>query len=524
MLVIKKRGLSHLAILSLVVLLGSPACTPPGPRALIKGEKLIQQGKHADALVQLQKAVQLLPKNPQAYNYLGLAYHGNNQPAEAIKAYRQALALDHKLVAARFNLGSLYLEQNDLQSALDELTSYTLIETRSVPGLLALGTAQLRSRRADQAEKTFRGVLQIEPKNAEALNNLGLVQIQRRRYVDALASFDQVLAAHPNYAPALLNVAVLHHQAKNRSVAIQKYRQYLALQPRPANWAQVSEIAAQLDLELNPRPAAPVPPSVAQLTQQSPAPAPPRTNPPTTTQQVVARPTVTVTSAPAMTVTQVRTNPAAKTNITKPLHLAANVISNSPPPSERTSAPVVVRSAAPAPATKSPPLELTRVTDDMVIKAPQEVTAGPPAVSVHDVKEAPPVRSTQRTSVSSAEKRGFLSRMNPFTKSTKTPQPIVVALNSNSVQEIPTSTTNDVLGVDAPMPAALDAAGISRYTYLSPAPPQPGKRVEAERLFASAFKAQQAGKYSAAINDYQKAVKLDPAYFEAYQNQGPGRL
>src|SRR5437867_9489049 len=70
------------------------ACGPPGPRALLKGERLIQQGQYEKAIQKLQQATLLLPKNPHAWNYLGLAYHANNQPLLAIRAYKQALALD----------------------------------------------------------------------------------------------------------------------------------------------------------------------------------------------------------------------------------------------------------------------------------------------------------------------------------------------------------------------------------------------------------------------------------------------
>src|SRR5258706_5307246 len=84
-------------------------CAPPGPRALLKGERLIRQGKYEQAIQSLQEATRLLPKNAQAYNHLGLALHVNKQLAPALAAYQKALALDHKLAAAHHNEGCLYL-------------------------------------------------------------------------------------------------------------------------------------------------------------------------------------------------------------------------------------------------------------------------------------------------------------------------------------------------------------------------------------------------------------------------------
>src|SRR5207247_10668383 len=106
MLAIKKRGM---VLLSCLVLLAICGCAPPGPRALLKGERLIREGKYEQAILSLQQATRLLPKNAQAYNHLGLALHGNKQFAPALAAYRNALTLDHKLAAPHYNLGCLCL-------------------------------------------------------------------------------------------------------------------------------------------------------------------------------------------------------------------------------------------------------------------------------------------------------------------------------------------------------------------------------------------------------------------------------
>src|SRR6266478_7812900 len=58
-------------------------CAPPGPRTLLKGERLIGEGKYEEAIESLQSATRLLPKNAQAYNHLGLALHGARQFAPA---------------------------------------------------------------------------------------------------------------------------------------------------------------------------------------------------------------------------------------------------------------------------------------------------------------------------------------------------------------------------------------------------------------------------------------------------------
>src|SRR6266536_2667098 len=244
-------------------------CTAPGPRALLQGKKLIDEGHYREAVAKLEKAATLLPKNALAWNYLGLAYHLSQQPEQAAKAYRMALSLDHKLSAVRYNLGALYLEQNNLPAAIDELRSYTLLQPSALEGWLKLGTAFTRARRPDEAERSFRTALELHPKHPEALNGLGLIQIQRHRWQDALNQFNVAALQEPPFAPAVLNSAVVTHQyLNNRPAALQRYRQYLALQPRPVDWETVEATARLLEQELNP------PPTVARPTA-IPAPASP---------------------------------------------------------------------------------------------------------------------------------------------------------------------------------------------------------------------------------------------------------
>src|SRR2546423_5459283 len=257
MLAIKKRRIGRLRGYAACLLLAwFCGCTPPGPRALLKGERLIREGKYAEAVESLQTATRLLPKNAQAYNHLGLALHGNKQFAPALPAYQKALALDHKLAAAHYNLGCLYLEQNIPSLAVEQLTSYALLQPNSLDGWLKLGDAQLRDRKFDAAEKSFKAALNLHPNHPEALNGLGIVQVQRRRPQDALTYFNLAATQNPNYSPAVLNAGIVSHQSlNNRPMALEKYRRYLALQPRVANLDAVSALATRLDAELNPPPA-----------------------------------------------------------------------------------------------------------------------------------------------------------------------------------------------------------------------------------------------------------------------------
>lgn len=494
-------------------------CTPPGPRALLKGQRLIGQGKYEQAVPVLQEATRLLPKTAQAYNHLGLALQGTKQFAPALAAYKKALALDHKLAAAHYNLGCLYLEQNDPASATEELTSYTLLQSSSVDGWLKLGNAQLRAHRADAAEKAFKAALALQPHHPEVLNGLGIIQLQRKRPQEALNYFNLAVVQSPGYTPALLNAAVVNQQNLNNFPgALEKYRQYLAVQPRPSNWEAVSALAGRLDLELNPRP--------VHLTQVTSAPPPVvKSNLAPTLTNLAARP---ASNRPPSNIAALnpRTNlPTAsavpakgvgQTNLgqTNPFVIAAK-----PPPVETPKLPPPVSN-------KPSEIEVTQVPDELVVKPPQEISvvrpptlprpAGGERTIDNSSNPAPLLISPE----SKPDKRSLFSRLNPFGGKTKPPgvrdsAPASSESSGTSAILLAATPTNLILTTPAVTPPSFP-----RYSYLSLPKPVAGDRQTAERFFAEGIKAQQSGKPAQALAAYQKATQTDPAYFEAYYNQG----
>ncbi len=65
-------------------------------------------GKRAEAVAELEQAVQLNPQQPVFLNQLGIAYRQQGQFAKAREAYEKAIALDPGYPAAYLNLGILF--------------------------------------------------------------------------------------------------------------------------------------------------------------------------------------------------------------------------------------------------------------------------------------------------------------------------------------------------------------------------------------------------------------------------------
>ena len=459
-------------------------CGPPGPRALLEGKRLMDQGNYTAAIEELKRAAALLSKDARAWNYLGLAYHHAGQAENAADAYQRALKLDHDLVEAHYNLGCLLLEQNRLEPARNELTAFTLHRGNSFDGWLKLGTAQLRLARTEAgelrlrdlgaAEKSLSGeALHLNPQNPEALNDLGLVEIERGRYREAAAHFNNALKQQPNYGPAMLNLAIVSQlYLNNRPFALQKYQEYLAANTQAANWNAVKATARQLAEELNPPP---------RPVTNAPAPA---INP---ARLAAANPPRTSVATNVLQ-TEVSTKPAA-TTIVKPM-------------TEPEIKPDVVKLTEPPP-----------------VKTADSETTSPPT------PPTTPAVASDYSPPASADRKGFLQKINPANlfhhepKPVATPTPLTppssnpdntqlatVSMNSGSMSKSSASQA-------APLPKA-------RYSYVSPPKPTPGDRKEGERLFAQGWQAQHDHRLKDAVALYRAATQADPSFFEAQLNLG----
>ncbi len=508
-------GLIFLAAL----LLGLAGCTPPGPRALLKGRELLEKGDYVHALAELKTATTLLPTNAHAWNYLGLAYHHAGQPDEAQKAYQRALRLDKDLVAARFNLGCLWLEQNQLEWAKAELAAYTMLQPQSADGFVKLGTAQWRLREAAAAEKSFQEALRLRPNDPEAITGVGLVRLQRGRVAEASQLFAEALRRDPAYAPARLNLAVIAHEhLKDKALALQHYRAYASLQPPPANLEAIKAIISRLEHEMVPL----SPPPAAGPTQAVAVAAPPK--PPATA------------APPAMVAVAKPPAPPPPTNTIAP------ATPKSPPqPSPRTEPPPRAEprpvAAKPTAATSTPPPVVKAPVTETVLLAPEPVIKPGSDVSPPPVAEpaptrkagtavaAPPIATSTNGVAKPAPKKNVLQRLNPLkllSRDRKQPAPPSSTPATESLPPAVTATPGpsaDRTSLKASSPAPAPRR-FARYAYKHPPQPSPGDRAEAERAFAQGVQAQQANRLPEAIQAYRRAIQLDGTFFDACYNLG----
>jgi Flp pilus assembly protein TadD len=116
-----------LAVISSAFAMGSSSTSRPSapPRAQPSdyelGVKAVQAGDYQRAVALLQKVIQAVPRNADAWNYVGFSYRKLKQFDQSLGAYQKALAINPDHRGANEYLGELYLMTGEPQKAQDRL-------------------------------------------------------------------------------------------------------------------------------------------------------------------------------------------------------------------------------------------------------------------------------------------------------------------------------------------------------------------------------------------------------------------
>jgi tetratricopeptide (TPR) repeat protein len=485
------------------------ACTPPGPAALLDGETLLNEGEYVAAIKKFRIATDLLGDNPEAWNFLGLAYHRSGQPEEAVKAYQQALRLNVDYLTARYNLGCLLLENEEFDAAVNQFKTYQILVEDDPKVSVKIGVAQLGAGRLNEAEKAFKAGLSHSRAFPEAWNGLGLIRLNRRLAKSAFDHFNTAIEQDANFAPAYLNQAIVaHHHLKKLPIALQKYRRFMFLEPDSPKMLDLKEITAEIEEAIRPRPV------VVERIEEPQKPDEPLKE-----------------EAKAVEVAKIEENPA-------------------PPNSEGDVKEEELDPDAKSDAEMAAVLEAEKA---ILLEASIKQILQPDVVE-GKVEESDKVLTTEVAK----EERTFVAPA----EIAKTERPVETV--TFETIEVPTPQYNFAVGNDRPENASLQdlenggwrtvstrrsglgisigrqmfrngdpsetgaqtlAAKVQRvssipYQYRNPMVPIAGDRRQADPFFQKGNQAFRSDRASEAILAYREAVSRDPAFFEAYFNMG----
>ena len=215
------------------------ASTAPSAQAHVNfATALAGQGRRAEVVAHLERALALDPAYPLAHGELGNQRQAEGKVDEAIAHFRQALAGEPGKAGLRINLGNALLAKGDAEGAVAEYRRALETEPDFAQAHYALGLVAFRRGQAAEARALWEKALAQWPDYPEAHNNLGYVLFQMGRTDEALGHYRRALALKPGYADAQSNLGEALNRAGRGAEARAHYEQWLAAAPGNASAMQ----------------------------------------------------------------------------------------------------------------------------------------------------------------------------------------------------------------------------------------------------------------------------------------------
>jgi len=212
----------------------SPGVTQPGETPLsalaAQAQQALDRKDYESAILLLQRIIAQKPDEALLHFELGYAYSELKRNDDAASAYRRALELDPKLVAAHMNLGLVLLDSDPAAALASFRHAADLTPTDGLPHYFE-GRALERSGKLPEAIEEYRSAAAMTPKDADMQMALASALLNAGKFSEAEKQFHTTLALEPDAAPPKLGLAESLLREQKLQDAADAYAAYLTQVP-----------------------------------------------------------------------------------------------------------------------------------------------------------------------------------------------------------------------------------------------------------------------------------------------------
>jgi tetratricopeptide (TPR) repeat protein len=186
-------------------------------------------GRVADALRTLERFEALHPQYGRLFQERGHCLRAVAQAAPAIRAYEQAVALNHTLAASWSALQALYLSSGDAASS--QLAAANVAKLAALAPAVVSATNILSEGDLYGAEDIIRRHLLAQPTDIEAMRLLARIGVRQEVLDDAEFLLESVLLAVPDYHAARFEYADVLLQRHKFTAALAQAQKLISIDP-----------------------------------------------------------------------------------------------------------------------------------------------------------------------------------------------------------------------------------------------------------------------------------------------------
>lgn len=181
---------------------GGVEISPEIAQAIENGNNLLKEQKWAEAAVEYEKAVAVLPQNTALKFALARAYHGANDLKKAIAQLQDVYNADTGNMTAATLLIDILLQDGQIDTAKKLLADMPPGALSDPNAILNIGIRFINNNRPEDAWKYFNDAVAVAPDVAATYYYRAIAALQLKKMKEAKADLQKVLAIAPDSSEA----------------------------------------------------------------------------------------------------------------------------------------------------------------------------------------------------------------------------------------------------------------------------------------------------------------------------------
>ncbi len=213
----KKRCIRTFTLLILLAVLGISGCSCEDPEVkfnalMDSAADFVKQERYADARIQLLSAIDIKPKNANAYFELAEVFIRLQKIPQAVEQYNSAINYDPKHRKARLHLASILLAAREFEQAESHVMKLLEMDSQDHDALILKANIESLGPRKNYsgAREILEGILAKKPDDVVSLASLGTVEIADENPKKAEELFRKALKVDPKNSPLQMALADLY--------------------------------------------------------------------------------------------------------------------------------------------------------------------------------------------------------------------------------------------------------------------------------------------------------------------------
>ena len=200
-----------------------------------RGGTYIQMMKYSKAIQDYSNVIRYAPNNTDAWLNRGIARLYSNDTINAINDFSQAIKLNPFYSESYAKRGRVYLEKKEYDIALSDMNQAITLDSTSTLNYFFRGLIFDSMKNFKSAIADFDKILAIDPKNSISLYNRALIKSQIGDLNSALEDYDKLVNLSPKNVLVFYNRASVNFELGKFVEAIDDYSSAITLFPDFAN-------------------------------------------------------------------------------------------------------------------------------------------------------------------------------------------------------------------------------------------------------------------------------------------------